>query len=67
LFHTLLAFIAFHKARYSGALGSHFLQDQALGLAAVIEPPRPGADVAPSHSVFGWWFPPRRAAHDKLE
>ena len=46
--------------RYNGALGLHFLQDEALGLAPVVEPPPTTAlaqALAGLH-VFGSWFPP---------
>jgi len=60
LFHVILLFLLFHKYKYNSALGMHFLQDHALGLAPVIELPELMPHV--KHSVFGWWFPPTEAA-----
>jgi hypothetical protein len=63
MFHAILAFLLYHKVKYNGALGGHFISDAAVGLAPVIEPPVRGSlAVPPVHSVWGWWFPP---SHDK--
>eukprot|EP00200_Dunaliella_tertiolecta_P005820 CAMPEP_0202340178 /NCGR_PEP_ID=MMETSP1126-20121109/1727_1 /ASSEMBLY_ACC=CAM_ASM_000457 /TAXON_ID=3047 /ORGANISM="Dunaliella tertiolecta, Strain CCMP1320" /LENGTH=649 /DNA_ID=CAMNT_0048930843 /DNA_START=137 /DNA_END=2086 /DNA_ORIENTATION=+ len=64
MFHAVLSFLLYHKAKYNGALGLHYIQDDALGLAPVIEPPYPGSTAARPQSVFGSWFPPH---HSKRE
>ncbi|KAL6745009.1 cytochrome B561, N terminal-domain-containing protein [Haematococcus lacustris] len=68
LFYAILSFLQYHKLKFSGALGAHFLQDAALDLASVIEPPAPRSGLAQQQSVWGWWFPPsRQPDHDKTQ
>ena len=44
--------------------GCAILQDDALGLSPVIEPPYPGSTAVRPQSVFGSWFPPTRSKRD---